>query len=72
MAGLRNLESRKMNEEIMKKVGFAKEVDLIKQGKCPHCGKKIDTMTEFRDELSTREHAISRLCQKCQDEVFGK
>lgn len=26
--------------------------------------------TEFRDELSRREYAISHMCQTCQDEVF--
>lgn len=61
-----------MNEEIMRKAGFGKEVELVKEGKCPSCGKKIDTMTEFRDELLMCEHKISGLCQKCQDEVFGK
>ena len=61
-----------MNEEIMRKVGFGKVVDQVKEGKCPSCGKKIDTTTEFRDKLSMREHSISGLCQKCQDEVFGK
>jgi hypothetical protein len=27
--------------------------------------------TEFRNELSRREYAISGLCQNCQDSVFG-
>jgi hypothetical protein len=27
--------------------------------------------TDFRDDLSRKEHTISGLCQKCQDEVFG-
>lgn len=27
--------------------------------------------TEFRDELSRQEYGISRLCQKCQDGIFG-
>lgn len=61
-----------MNEEIMRKAGFGKEVDQVKEGKCPFCGKKIDPKMEFRDELSMREHAVSGLCQKCQDGVFGK
>jgi len=26
--------------------------------------------TEFRDELSKREYAISGLCQKCQDSIW--
>jgi hypothetical protein len=27
--------------------------------------------TEFRDEASKREYAISGLCQNCQDSIFG-
>ena len=61
-----------MNEEIMRKAGFSKEVDRVKEGKCPSCRKIIDITTEFRDEVSMREHDVSGLCQKCQDEVFGK
>ena len=61
-----------MNEKIMRKVGFRREVDRVKENKCPLCSKKIDTKIEFRDELSIREYRISGLCQKCQDEVFGK
>ena len=61
-----------MNKEIMRKAGFGKEIDRVKEGKCPSCGKKIDTTTEFRDEVSIREYGISGLCQKCQSEVFRK
>jgi hypothetical protein len=32
------------------------------------CGKPIG---DFRDELSRKEHAISGLCQACQDSIFG-
>lgn len=28
--------------------------------------------TEFRNEISQKEYTISGLCQKCQDEIFGK
>ena len=28
--------------------------------------------TEFKDELAKSEYALSGLCQKCQDKVFGK
>lgn len=41
------------------------------QGKCPFCGKVVDD-SEFRDERSRREFKISGLCQKCQDEFFGR
>jgi len=27
--------------------------------------------SEFRDAISRREYAISGLCQRCQDSVFG-
>lgn len=39
----------------------------IKADKCMYCGQPA---TEFKDELSKREYAISGLCQKCQDSVF--
>ena len=59
-----------MNEAIMKAAGFAKEVQAVKEGRCPFCNKKID-MKEFRDKSSINEYGISGLCQKCQDEMFG-
>ena len=38
---------------------------------CVYCGKKI-IMEDFRDDLSRNEYMISRLCQKCQDDTFGR
>ena len=60
-----------MNEEIIRKAGFGKEVDRVKEGKCSFCGKEIDTVFAFRDGVSKREFFISGLCQECQDETFG-
>jgi len=60
-----------VNEKIMRAAGFGKEVENCKKGLCPFCGKKIDT-AEFRDDISLKEYKISGLCQKCQDEFFGK
>jgi hypothetical protein len=40
----------------------------IEENKCPMCKKPI---TAFRDESSKKEYAISGMCQKCQDQVFG-
>ena len=37
---------------------------------CPMCKAKIDTETEFKNEISKREFKISGMCQKCQDSVF--
>ncbi len=41
----------------------------IKNDICSFCK---ESATEFRDGLSEKEYSISGLCQKCQDEVFGK
>ena len=46
-----------------------KRIDSIKADICTWCGKPA---VEFRDELSRREYSISGLCQKCQDETFGR
>ena len=48
---------------------FGRSVSLAKAGnQCVSCGKSA---TEFRDEISQREYAITTLCQHCQDEVFA-
>jgi len=60
-----------MNKDIMRRMGFAKEVELAEKGFCPFCQRPIN-MADFRDELSRREYLISGLCQKCQDDFFGK
>lgn len=60
-----------MNEEIMKAVGFEKEVNLVKLGKCPLCSNPV-LKGSFRDALSEREFSVSGMCQSCQDDVFGE
>lgn len=57
-----------MNEEILRKLGYNKQVDRFEVGRCPICNTADK---KFRDEQSKREHAISGLCQSCQDKVFG-
>lgn len=59
-----------MNEKIMRAAGFNEEVNKVKEGKCPFCGKTIK-QEDFRDELSRKEFGISGLCQNCQDAMFG-
>jgi hypothetical protein len=44
-------------------------VDYIKDGHCNWCGKLCGA---FKDELSEREHLISKLCQECQDSFFDE
>ena len=58
-----------MNKNIMRAAGFDKEVEAVENGKCPLCGKKINTK-DFEDNLYLREYEISGMCQKCQDKVF--
>ena len=60
-----------MNKEIMKKAGFKKEVERFESGICPFCQRRI-VKNKFRDMESLKEYKISGLCQKCQDEMFGK
>ena len=38
---------------------------------CATCGEPTGNPTDFRDELSMREYKISRMCQDCQDKIFG-
>ena len=45
--------------------------NLREQGLCPFCAKTVH-YREFRDELSQKEYRISGLCQKCQDEFYGR
>lgn len=40
------------------------------QADCVCCRAKVDHTT-FRNAISLREYAISGLCQRCQDSVFG-
>jgi hypothetical protein len=58
-----------MNREIMKMMGFDKELSLIDEGRCPFCQKMV-YLNDFRDELSVNEFRISGLCQQCQDKTF--
>lgn len=59
-----------MNKELLKSLGFTKEVEAVENNLCPLCKKQIDT-SAFRDRTSRAEYAISGMCQSCQDKVFG-
>jgi len=52
-------------------MGLGEEVARAEAGLCPTCGKVIEE-GEFRDEKSKKEYSISRMCQECQDCIFGK
>lgn len=59
-----------MNKDIMRAMGFGKEVDAYESGNCPTCGKPV-SWDSFRDEISKKEFRISGMCQECQDKVFN-
>jgi len=59
-----------MNQEIMKTMGFKREIDEVNKGICPFCHKHVK-IEDFRNALSKKEYGISGLCQECQDETFG-
>jgi hypothetical protein len=58
-----------MNIDIIKQV-LPEVAELIGEGRCPICKQEVDK--KFRDKLSEVEFEISGLCQKCQDNIFGK
>jgi len=60
-----------MNKNIMRQVGFAKEVEMVEKYVCPMCMKDIN-MRDFKDNLSVKEYRISGLCQNCQDKIFAE
>jgi hypothetical protein len=42
------------------------------RGNTMNCQICVKPVTRFRDALSQREWQISGICQKCQDQIFGK
>tara|TARA_Y100000034_G_C6520199_1_gene223843 strand:- start:138 stop:320 length:183 start_codon:yes stop_codon:yes gene_type:complete len=60
-----------MNKDIMKKMGFEKQVERVEKRLCPFCQNAI-RIEDFKDEISRVEYGISGLCQKCQDKIFGE
>ena len=58
-----------MNKNLMKQMGFGKEVKMVESGLCPFCKKPVN-INDFTDELSKKEYKISGLCQQCQNETF--
>jgi hypothetical protein len=59
-----------MNKQIMKQAGFTEELKQIEVGNCPICRKPIN-LEDFRNALSKREYEISKMCNACQDLIFG-
>jgi hypothetical protein len=59
-----------MNERIMQQLGFGRQVELKKKGKCVFCEEDVDVSRDFTDDKSRREYEISGICQQCQDKTF--
>ena len=57
-----------MNEEIIKLL-MPRQYYLIKAGRCPICGQKIDHSELEGDYLT--EFNISGMCKECQDRIFN-
>ena len=60
----------KQKEQMLRSVGFHKEVNRVREMLCPCCKKPIN-MSQFKDRLSRREYEISGMCQECQDRIFN-
>ena len=58
--------------DVHTKKAFGKsKTECEEQNICVFCHSVVK-IKEFRDDLSRKEYGISGLCQKCQDDVFGK
>tara|TARA_Y100000310_G_C20648560_1_gene798053 strand:+ start:374 stop:574 length:201 start_codon:yes stop_codon:yes gene_type:complete len=62
---MNNLEQFK-EDMAMKLYGRSRTL-AIAGNQCVKCG---ESATDFRDELSRKEHGISGFCQTCQDGIF--
>jgi len=69
-----NKESSLQNfkDEFAKMVFGRSQSEAAEKCICICCGKLVNPDEDFRDKLSQKEYFISRLCQECQDNVFGK
>jgi hypothetical protein len=70
-----------MEEENLKPTPKHPEIDKALEGisgrprggkECATCGAEKMKPSDFRDDMSRKEAAISWMCQACQDSVFGK
>ena len=60
---------RDTKKQLLKDMGFGKQVSRINKGRCATCGNGVNKK-HFKDEVSRREYEISGMCQKCQDKMF--
>ena len=60
-------EIEKMLESLSSRFALSRS-SAERDNKCVTCGGDA---TEFRDAISEKEYRISKMCQVCQDSVFG-
>lgn len=47
-------------------------LETEEEGVCSSCGRHFKLLEEFNeDSLGLNEYTLSRLCKKCQDNVFN-
>jgi hypothetical protein len=62
-----------MNKDILRQAGLGKFVDLVENGQCPTCEKRItQEMADKMSYVSKKELEISGMCQECQDGEFNE
>lgn len=64
-----NLAMARFADTFAKAVFGRTRSEALASQTCVMCGKAA---SEFRDEESRREYAISGICQECQDTLFSE
>ncbi len=67
----RTPELQKFLDNFTKKNFGISDTEAKEKQVCVFCGKEVK-LEDFRNEISIKEWNISHLCQKCQDDTFGK
>jgi len=62
-------DHKKLIDDAAKALFGKTHTEAVADGKCIDCGT---TDLVFRDEQSEDEFALTRLCQECQNEIFGE
>jgi hypothetical protein len=57
-----------LDKERLRKNGYDKEIDMIKNGICPCCKNKVDS-TDY-DEFHLMEFELCGYCKNCTDLMF--
>lgn len=67
----RTKELQKFTDDFAKKVFGKSPTECKEQKICVCCHNKTED-GDFKDDISRKEYDISGLCQKCQDDTFGR